>query len=216
MKVGTDGTLLGAWAEGGLRILDVGTGTGLIALMMAQRFPSSFVEAIDIDNDACIQAADNVAASPFASRVEVRNISFQNFVLRNGGMKYDAIVCNPPYFENSLGCPNGKRHIARHTSALEFSALLEGVRRIIAPDGRFSVVLPVDGFAGFDAEARLNGFRCSRRISLRTVPRKLPRRVLLEYRTNFAGECVVEERSILDADGGNSDWYKSLASDFYL
>lgn len=216
MKVGTDGTLLGAWANGGLRILDVGTGTGLIALMMAQRFPLSSVEAIDIDADACAQAVDNVLDSPFSSQIKVTNISFQDFVSQIGGARYDTIVCNPPFFENSLSSPDAKRDIARHASALSFADLLAGVRSVIAPVGIFSVVLPVECYESFDAEARLVGFRCSRRTVMRTVPRKLPRRLLLEYMLEFKGECLIEEHSVLDLDGANSDWYKSLTADFYL
>lgn len=216
MKVGTDGTLLGAWAKGGSRILDIGTGTGLVALMMAQRFPLSIVEAIDIDADACAQAADNVSDSPFFSQIKVTNSSFLDFVSSFCGEKYDSIVCNPPFFENSLGCPDPKRRMARHSAALPFVDLLAGVRSIIDADGKLSVVLPMECYESFDAEARLAGFRCSRRTALRTVPRKLPRRLLLEYMLDFNGECFVEEQSLLDAGGGNSDWYKSLTADFYL
>lgn len=216
MKVGTDGTLLGAWAEGGERILDIGTGTGLIALMMAQRFPVSQVDAIDIDVDACTQAAENASASPFFSQIKVGNVSLQDFSSGKGDVKYDSVVCNPPFFENSLGSPDEKRHMARHSSALGFGDLFAGVRRIIAPEGRFSAVVPVGSYDSFDAEARLRGFRCSRKTALRTVPRKSPRRLLLEYMIDFAGECVSEEETIQNADGSNSEWYKSLTSEFYL
>ena len=101
MKVGTDGTLLGAWAHGGQRILDVGTGTGLIALMMAQKNVDARVTGIDIDESAVEQARQNVAASPFANRVEIRH---EDLAMTTG--EYDAIVCNPPYFAQSLHCPD--------------------------------------------------------------------------------------------------------------
>ena len=110
MKVGTDGVLLGAWAEGGRRILDIGTGTGVIALMMAQRFADATVTAIDIDDEACAQARENASASPFANRVSVVHSSVQSFAAdflekcsQNDSLKlFDSIVSNPPFFEQSL------------------------------------------------------------------------------------------------------------------
>ena len=109
MKVGTDGTLLGSWANGGESVLDVGTGTGLIALMMAQRFPCAKITAIDISNDAFLQAEENVLASPYSDRISVLNIAFQQLP----HSIYDSIVCNPPFFENSLLCPDPERSMAR-------------------------------------------------------------------------------------------------------
>ena len=102
MKVGTDGTLLGAWAHGGDTILDIGTGTGLIALMMAQRFPSASVTGIDIDEAACMQARENVEDSPFSVSILHRN------VLDMKGI-FDAVVSNPPYFNHSLESPDNQR-----------------------------------------------------------------------------------------------------------
>lgn len=104
MKVGTDGVLLGAWAQGGTRILDIGTGTALMALMLAQRFPDAYVTGIDIDGEACQQARENVANTPFADRVEVVHQALQAFMPQEGGV-YDSIVSNPPYFHNSLKKP---------------------------------------------------------------------------------------------------------------
>lgn len=98
MKVGTDGVLLGAWASGGTRILDIGCGTGLIALMMAQRFPAAQVVGIDIDEEACGQARENVAASSFSDRIDVAHCRLQDY----SGEEFDAIVSNPPFFLNSL------------------------------------------------------------------------------------------------------------------
>lgn len=106
MKVGTDGVLLGAWADGGRRILDIGTGTGIIALMMAQRFPDAAIDAIEIDHDACRQAAGNIAATPFADRIRIHECPIQHFQTT---MRYDAIVSNPPYFINSMKNPDKKR-----------------------------------------------------------------------------------------------------------
>ena len=113
MKVGTDGTLLGAWAQMLMargRILDIGTGTGLIALMMAQRFPDASVVGIDIDSEAVAQAQENVEESPFAQRITIRQADVLQF---DDEGKFDAIVCNPPYFVNALTCPDQQRTTAR-------------------------------------------------------------------------------------------------------
>ena len=124
MKVGTDGTLLGAWAlasAGPCRVLDVGTGTGLIALMMAQRYPEAQVIAIDIDEKAVFQAQENVLASPFADRIQVLEADVQTF---EDSEKFDSIVCNPPFFEDSLVCPDSRIHS---------SVLIPSARRLGIP-----------------------------------------------------------------------------------
>ena len=140
MKVGTDGVLLGAWASGGTRILDIGCGTGLIALMMAQRFPAAQVVGIDIDEEACGQARENVTASPFGDRIDVAHCRLQDY----SGEEFDAIVSNPPFFLNSLKNPDSKRAMARHADTLPFRDLWQGVKRLLSENGIFSVVLPSD------------------------------------------------------------------------
>ena len=122
MKVGTDGVLIGAWANGGKRILDIGTGTGLIALMMAQRFDDAEIKAVDLDRDACCQARENVANSRFAGRVEVFETAIQQF---HDAAGFDSIVSNPPFFQNSLKNPDTRRAAARHSDSLPFSVLFE-------------------------------------------------------------------------------------------
>lgn len=212
MKVGTDGTLLGAWASGGRRILDVGTGTGLVALMMAQRFPGASVVGIDIEPSACGQARENVAASPFSGRVSVENVAVQDY---RGG-RFDAVVCNPPFFVGSLGCPDGRRHIARHASSLPFVDLFAAVGRLIEPSGVFSAVVPVEVLSEFDGCAAVAGFRCVRRCMVRTVPKKPPRRCLLAYSLGGVAELEVAEKCIEDGAHGRSAWYSALTEDFYL
>lgn len=142
MKVGTDGTLLGAWTDvtKSRTILDIGTGTGLIALMLAQRSLTTQITAIDIDIDSVMQAESNVALSPWCDRVKVFCSSLQDF----NGSGYDTIVSNPPYFVNSLKCPNGHRTLARHTASLSYKDLFDGVTRMLSDDGEFSVIIPFD------------------------------------------------------------------------
>ena len=216
MKVGTDGTLLGAWARVGKRILDIGTGTGLIAMMMAQRCPESCVTAVEIDEAAYGQAKLNLQNSPFAKRVDIVNVSIQEFSAKFAGEKYDSIVCNPPFFVNSLGCPDAQRHIARHTSSLPFGELFKAVGSLITCDGFFAVVIPADIQLQFDAEARLSGFSCVRKCLVRTVERKTPKRVLLEYSLLGTVGFQTEEHCLTDASGKRSDWYENMTSEFYI
>ena len=130
MKVGTDGVLLGSWATGGKYILDIGTGTGLIALMLAQRFSSSHIDAIEIDTRAVMQAKRNVESSPFAEQITVKHCSLQNYSEKQG--LYDAIVCNPPYFENSMKNRNENKTIARHTDTLPFNVLIKSAYKLLS------------------------------------------------------------------------------------
>lgn len=150
MKVGTDGVLLGAWAAGGRHILDIGTGTGLIALMMAQRFEGARICGIDMDDGACRQAMANVAGSPFAARIEICHSRLQDF---SPSVTFDSIVSNPPFFTNSLKCPDARRSAARHADTLPFADLFRGVARLLDSDGVFSAVIPADAEGDFCAEA---------------------------------------------------------------
>ena len=144
MKVGTDGTLLGAWAnapEGPSSILDIGTGTGLVALMMAQRFPEATIHGIDIDTEAVAQATENVARSPFASRIMINRCDATKITDMEG---YDAIVCNPPYFVDALTCPEAQRTMARHATTLNYKSLAKIAKKLLKPHAVLSVVIPVE------------------------------------------------------------------------
>lgn len=211
MKVGTDGTLLGAWARGGQRVLDIGTGTGLIALMMAQRCPKALVTAVDIDADAVRQARENVAESPFAERITV----VEGDIISHFSPHFDAIVCNPPYFNDSLTCPDEQRTTARHTTTLTYRELMAAVARLLSDDGEFSVVIPFDCKARLEAEAALVGLSKTRECSIRTTPRKAPRRFLLAFRKHPV--AVETTEGVLETEPGQrSDWYHALTNEFYL
>ena len=181
MKVGTDGTLLGAWAETNHpegRILDIGTGTGLMALMMAQRYPKAHVTAIDIDEGAVSQATDNVKHSPFADRIQVCLADVNAF---EPDVQYDAIVCNPPYFNNALVCPDAQRTQARHTLSLSYQQLMTAAHRLLHDDGLFSMIIPNDFFQQIESEAHLEGFFLSRVYGVRTIENKPIKRYLIEF-----------------------------------
>lgn len=142
MKVGTDGVLLGAWAgvrPADRRILDVGTGTGLIALMMAQRAPEALITGVDVEEVS--QARENAAASPWGGRVAFVQCPVQEFAPDE---RFDLIVSNPPFFVDSLTCPDEGRTTARHAVRLPFDQLRDAVVRLLAAEGRFAVILPTD------------------------------------------------------------------------
>lgn len=230
MKVGTDGVLLGAWAEGGQRILDIGSGTGLISLMMAQRFPEAQVWGIDIDPDACMQARENVAASPFADRVGIsccalQNLSEEHLVrgseelmeMKEGeGNLFDAIVSNPPFFVNGLKNPDSKRAMARHSDSLPFSVLMKGVKRWLSDEGVFSAIVPADVLESFVSEACCSGLSLVRQCGVKTVERKQPKRYLVAFskrRTGMMDKCT---EIMMNSDGNRSEWYAKITEGFYL
>ena len=216
MKVGTDGTLLGAWAkasEGACSILDIGTGTGLIALMMAQRYPQAQVTAIDIDDRAVRQAKDNVSASPFADRINVIKADVLTF---NEEEKYDSIVCNPPFFEDSLTCPDPQRTEARHTVSLGYRQLMEAAFRLLKYDGCFSLIIPSDCRARLESEAHLRGFFISRVCSIQTTPSKAPKRYMIELTKHPVNEVNTINGVLELSPQVRSDWYRELTKEFYI
>ena len=212
MKVGTDGLLLGAWAQGGKRVLDIGTGTGLIALMMAQRFPEAHVDAIDIDADAASQAEDNARRSPFADRVAVRCVSLQEYVAER---EYDSIVCNPPFFTQSLQSPDSKRTLARHSIALPFDDLFRHARRLMSEDGVLSIVVPSDALSQIETAAVMNNLFLVRRCLVRATRKKPARRLLLSF-SQKPSPFHDEEGVIQEAVNEPSEWYRNLTCDFLL
>lgn len=220
MKVGTDGTLLGAWARGGKSVLDIGTGTGLMALMIAQRFPEALIVGIDIDHEAVGQARENVVASPFRNIDVVEADARIPFALsgrfpQRESPFFDAIVSNPPYFEDSSESPDSQRTLARHTTSLSYADLMAAVVRLLADDGEFSVVIPFDCKSRLEGEAALAGLFKVRECAVRTTPRKQPRRYLLAFRKHPA-PLELTEGVIETSPGQRSPWYQELTKDFYL
>ena len=211
MKVGTDGTLLGAWAEGGERILDVGTGTGLIALMMAQRFPQARVMGIDIDSQAVGQARENVEASSFVQRIAIEQADANVF---EG--TFDCVVSNPPFFEKSLICPDDQRTMARHDENFSYAGLFALGRRVLTEEGCLSLVAPFDYRSRVLEEASLHGFFLRREWAVKTTPQKQPRRYLFTFALSSAADIDRGTGVIEDAPGQRSEWYQQLTADFYL
>ena len=214
MKVGTDGVLLGAWArlDDARLVLDIGTGTGLIALMAAQRNAEAAITALEIDADAAAQASENVAATPWAGRITVVHADARTYV---PGRKYDAIVSNPPYFSNALKSPDSGRAQARHADSLTFDELLACVVRCLAADGEFSVVIPAASAPDMIASAAGHGLYLSRRMWVRTLATAFPKRVLLAFRRGV-GDVEERELAVEYEPKRYTPGYKELTKDFYL
>lgn len=214
MKVGTDGVLLGSWANGGKRILDIGTGTGLIALMMAQRYTDATIDAVEIDHDAALQAYENVSNTEFANRIKIVETAIQHYSTQD---KYNAIVSNPPFFIDSLLNPNAQRSTARHACALKYCELFATVKALLDTDGEFSAIIPTECLQAFIAEAYKAGLAMSRQCAVRTTPRKQPKRHLAAFH-HAAHKCEreMEEVCLQDIDGSRSEWYAQLTADFYI
>jgi tRNA1Val (adenine37-N6)-methyltransferase len=214
MKVGTDGVLLGAWVrvpnEG--KILDIGTGTGLIALMMAQR-TDAFIDAIDIDFSAFEQASENVQSSPWNDHVRVLHSSLNDF---KPGYRYDLIVSNPPYFIDSYAASDEARNLARSASAsLSYEDLLFGVGRLLTNTGKFSAILPYKEGQYFRELAEQSGLICIKLSKVKTGRDKPFKRVLMEF--SRREEEFQEEELVIHFDNREfTEEYKKLTSDYYM
>ena len=217
MKVGTDGVLLGAWTpvDGCTRILDIGTGTGLIALMLAQRNSHATIDAIEIDASASVQAKANVAQSSWMQRICVKNESLQDYMATPNAI-YDLIVCNPPFFSNSLKSPFHQRNLARHNNSLSLEDLADGVGCLLGNEGRFSVVLPPDQMELLSGLLKQKGLSPEKKMDVVPVPLGDVKRVMALF-SNCNVEPFVEEL-VIESDGrhGYSERYKQLTRDFYL
>lgn len=210
MKVGTDGVLLGAWSNGGQEILDVGTGTGLIALMMVQRYPQAHVTAIDIDEGAVLQAKENVARAFCEDRVTVLHQTVQELTKKEEHvLAYDAVVCNPPYFIDSLNTSDKQRNLARHADSLTYGELMEAAWFLLKEEGELSVVVPFDYRQRMEDEAIFRGFFPCRVCAVKTVEGKPARRFLLSFKKQSC-HCERSMMTIGDAE------YQRLTHNFYL
>lgn len=212
MKVGTDGVLMGAWAAGGARLLDVGAGSGLISLMLAQRFPDAEIDGVELNADAARQALDNVAASPFAARIRIHAMAFQQM---EPAEPYDAIVSNPPFFLQPAMPAGDARATARHAQLNFFTDLFSFSRRWLTATGQVSLIVPHDGAEAIADEAYLAGLMLCRRIAVTTRSHKPPERCLLAFCRRRSSMPELGEACLLDDDGARSAWYDALTRDFY-
>lgn len=216
MKVGTDGALLGAWANvSGIKsVLDVGAGTGLISLMIAQR-TSAKVLGIEIEKNAAEEANENVQKSPWKNHVTIKNTSFQEFEI-SSKEKFDLIISNPPFFSNSFKNESKNLAIARHNHLLPFSELIRGSVKLLRKTGLMAIILPVIQAEEFIELAKLEGLNLSRLTKVKPSAKKEPNRFLMEFTKKqilLKKDCL----TIYNETGTDyTDLYKQLTHDFYL
>jgi len=214
-RVGTDGVLLGAYADvtGVKSILDIGTGTGLIAIMLAQRSNADIV-ALEPDRESFIEATGNVSLSPWKTRIKVEECTLQEYSPVPG--VFDLIVTNPPYFIDSLKNPEPRTAAARHNATLTTADLLKGVSLLMSDDGRFQVILPYVEGTIFIAEAQQYGLYCNNILKIRPLPTSEIKRLILTFSRT---RQKATERFLTIEYGRRHEFteeYKNLTRDFYL
>jgi tRNA1Val (adenine37-N6)-methyltransferase len=212
MKVGTDGVLLGAWVETGSaqRILDVGTGSGLIALILAQHSIAR-VDGVEFDKEAASQAAENISNSLWSDRMQIIESDFSNF---SNGL-YDLIVSNPPYFRKSLKAPVKERNQARHTDTLSYETLVRKSASMLMSEGRFAVVLPFDVADVFEDMCWQQKLYTSKRCEVSSIEGQAPKRVLLEF-SRFRKTIERTFLALSTPDHQQSIAFSELTADLYL
>lgn len=231
MKVGVDGVLIGAWATGGSRVLDVGTGCGVIALMMAQRYPEAIVDAIDIDISSVKEAADNFAASPWGVRLRAVHDSYSGFIEHkcrdktNGELsereredcsEYDLIVSNPPYFDSGVTDFSSARTVARHQGSLSPEILISEACGILSPDGKVSMIVPSEFMGRICDCSRRCGLSLHRSCLVKAHESAQSKRIMLEFGRALPEHEAVETLVMFDKDGFPTPEYKTLCGEFYL
>ena len=220
MKVSTDACVLGAAVDlaGATRLLDIGTGTGLLALMAAQRHPTVAIEAVEIDPAAATQAAANAAASPWGPRIQVRPLSLAAYAA-TGPASFSHIVCNPPFFQGALRSPSAARTTARHAApdTLTFTEISRFAADFLAPGGCLTVLLPVPEMNHFTGEAAAAGLHPATRLALRhrTGSRVLRHVVAFGRAPRPLVEQVLAIRSA-DDDSVYTTTFQALLAGFYL
>ena len=223
MKVNTDGVLLGALMTlraADRNCLDVGTGTGTVALMAAQRLYDAGVSdaritAIDIDGPSAREAAMNFAGSPWPDMLEAKHLPLSGLSGPDVPAAFDHIFSNPPYYDLSLQAPDMRRNAARHTDTLSYRELAAFAAEHLASDGILSMILPADSELWLLRHARMNGLQPVRIVRIRTVERKKPSRIVAEFSKRHSGDCL-EQLLTLMKDGSFTPEYRELTKPFYI
>jgi tRNA1Val (adenine37-N6)-methyltransferase len=216
MKINTDGVLLGALAKAidlG-NILDIGTGTGVIALMLAQRFASAIIDAVEIDEAAAQTAGRNFEGSPFADRLNIFPLPVQSFFSEYPDRKYDLIVSNPPFHLNSLESPKAGKSLAKHTDEGFFEGLIKGIAKHLAENGKCWLILPLQASELVNDIARRNGLYLQRKVAIHSFEGSEPHRQIVVF--GKEGMDVVEERFVIyNEPKVYSEIYINTLKDFF-
>lgn len=216
MKVSTDACLHGAWtpiAEKVTSVLDIGAGTGLLSLMLAQRSDRIHVEAIEIDRDASRQARENAASSPWSNRVNVLNADVTKNLYNE---KYDLVICNPPFFNNSLLGDKDSRNLARHTVSLSYSELWNVLDQVLKQDGYASIMLPVVEHAQWESLLTANDWHINHRLCIHHRANSSCKRIISLCSRNATEKVIEEKLVIYSAPNQYSPETSELLKPFYL
>ncbi len=216
MKVGTDGVILGAWFKllNSKKILDIGTGTGLLALMLAQNSLASIV-AIEPEINAYKQAVCNIENSKWSKNITVENITFQSYI-KSTLCKFDLIVCNPPYFEKSLKSKSNSRNIARHNDSLPLDVLISGISKILNNTGSFGIIYPYKDRKKVEFIASQNKLYCKSKLIIKHNSQKEAKRIIFEFTKNKV-KYIKKELYIMEL--GSNEYtndFINLTKKFYL
>ncbi|GAA4497716.1 methyltransferase [Hymenobacter ginsengisoli] len=218
-KVSTDACLLGAATDltGASRVLDIGTGTGLLALMAAQRASTALIEAVEVDPAAAAQAAANVAASPWADRIAVHALSLAAYAATRPA-PFSHLICNPPFFRHSLAPPDAARALARHTgaSSLTFAEICNFATAHLAPAGTLTVLLPPPEMQHFAQAALASGLGAQARLAVRHRPGGRITRSIWQFGREKPASPLDSTLVIQEADGQYSAAFRALLAGFYL
>ena len=218
MKINTDGVLLGAMANvnEATKILDIGTGTGVIALMLAQRNRNASIDAIDIDLNAFERAKSNFENSIFHANLKAFHFGFKEYFDVHPLLKYDLIISNPPFFLNALPSPNQTKNLARHTDLNFFKDLIQYASNHLQPNGLLEMVLPLDislTIQNFAGSYQLYLIKC---VEIKSFETKSPFRQILSFSKNKnLGTVVRETFCIYETEGIHSLAYKTLLKNFF-
>ena len=218
MKIGTDGVLLGAWAtvsEKTNSILDIGAGTGIIALQLAQRSNAAIIDALEIDDDAYEQATTNFENSPWSDRLFCYHASFIEFIEEIDD-KYDLIVSNPPFYTEKYKTQNKKRDLARFSDALPFDHLLFGVSKLLSDKGKAAFIIPFSSENKFLEIANSFNLFVNKITRVKGTPQSEFKRSLLELSFYKNNNVLEEELTIEKNRHEYTEEYKSLTKSFYL
>jgi len=216
MKIGTDAVLLGAWANPVevKSILEIGTGCGVIALMLAQKSKAT-IDAIDLDEASIRQARENFQESPWTDRIHSQCVSLQEFCTEISS-RYGMIVTNPPFFMDSMQSPSEKVNRAKHTNSLSRKYLIGGVRKLLEPDGTFLVILPVEKNRNFYLLAETAGLHITRQMKVRPRSDKPINRILSEFSLQPSASPVDEEIVIRNKDNSFTKEYLKFTGPYYF
>lgn len=217
MKIGTDAVLLGAWApcENETRILDIGTGSGILALMMAQRNINTLVDAVEIDPDAASLAHQNIQLSPWPDLIHIFNSSIQEFSAGTEN-KYSMVISNPPFFTDSLKAPGKARTMARHNDILPVTELLECTSNLLTENGNAAFIIPADAFENWKQKAAKLKLYPEHITSVKSSPGLKAHRVLVTFSRNEKSAVIESEISIYLSKSVYSNEYMELTKEFYL